>query len=80
MPHESRLPTLWGLDGQDQLMPVHLYSSGIFIFGGLGTDTDPYLIETEAQLRSLAELVNAGTGTYAIEYYKLTADITLIGE
>gem|GEM_PF-2662453 len=78
--HETRLPTLWGLDGQDQLMPAHLGTGISYFGGGDGSSGNPYLIKTEAQLRSLADLVNAGKDNYAAKYYKLTANITLNGE
>jgi len=80
--HESRLPILAGLDGQDRPMPAHLYSPGILIFSGLGTQTNPYQIDTAEKLKVLADLVNAGTPPYASadKYYELTANITLGGE
>ncbi len=71
---DGKLPGFGGLVD----MPVHLIDSGAPFAGG-GTDTDPYLIGTAAQLAKLAELVNAGTAPYADsgKYYKLTADIDL---
>ena len=46
-------------------------------FSGGGTEADPYLITSEADLKKLAELVNAATGTYNTSHYKLTAPVTL---
>ena len=42
--------------------------------GGTGTESDPYLIETGAQLAYLAQQTNQGYSGY---YYKLIADIEL---
>ena len=47
--------------------------------GGTGTESDPYLISSEAGLRYLQAQVAAGT-TYAGQYLKLTSDIALTGE
>lgn len=44
--------------------------------GGIGTEADPIRIETAAQLKLLADKVNAGT-TYAGVYFKLTSNIDL---
>lgn len=44
--------------------------------GGLGTEADPIRIESAAQLKLLADKVNAGT-TYSGVYFKLVANINL---
>jgi hypothetical protein len=48
-------------------------------FAGSGTNADPYLIETAAQLANLAELVNAGNTAYNDKCYKLENNIDLFG-
>ncbi|BDF07328.1 hypothetical protein [Emergencia timonensis] len=45
--------------------------------GGTGTAQDPYQLSTAAQLKTLADLVNAGNIEYNSKYYKLTANIDL---
>ena len=50
--------------------------------GGTGTESDPYLISNGAQLKHLADKVNANNGknestNFAGVYFKLTADIYL---
>ena len=47
--------------------------------GGSGTQADPYRIATEAQLRYLAESINADVD-WCGAYFLQTADITLSGE
>ena len=44
-------------------------------FEGSGTEDDPYLISTPAELAGLAYNVNFGGQTYAGKYFKQTADI-----
>lgn len=44
--------------------------------GGLGTESNPILIESAAQLKLLADKVNSGT-TYAGVYFKLVSNINL---
>jgi hypothetical protein len=44
---------------------------------GSGTETDPYTINTPAQLAWLAQVVNIGDTTFNNKYYKLTADLDL---
>ena len=44
--------------------------------GGSGTAASPYLISTEAHLRTLATNVNGGT-SYAGQYFRLTANISM---
>ena len=44
--------------------------------GGSGTAASPYLISTEAHLRTLATNVNNGT-SYAGQYFRLTTDISM---
>ncbi len=46
--------------------------------GGTGTEADPYLISSFANLKSLATSCNGNT-TYVDNYFKLTADITISG-
>ncbi len=48
-------------------------------FEGAGTEADPYLISTAADLVTLAELTRVLDSTYADKYYKLTADIDMTG-
>ena len=45
-------------------------------YGGAGTESDPYLISTEAAWHYLAEKVNAGTN-YNGQYFRLTNDISV---
>ena len=45
--------------------------------GGDGSQSNPYIIETEGQLRFLAVSVNIGLNTYGGKYIKLNNDITL---
>ena len=45
-------------------------------FGGAGTESDPYLISTEAAWQYLAEKVNAGN-TYSSKFFRLTNDISV---
>ncbi|MCL1832395.1 MAG: leucine-rich repeat domain-containing protein, partial [Oscillospiraceae bacterium] len=52
---------------------------GINFFGGEGTASSPYLIQTAADLAKLAELVNAGNNDYKGQHYTLTDDIDLSG-
>ncbi len=44
---------------------------------GSGTEADPYLIESAANLAWLQEMVNGGVSTYSGQYFKLTTDINL---
>ena len=44
---------------------------------GSGTESDPYLIESAANLAYLAEMVTNGTSTYSGQYFKMTTDIDL---
>lgn len=44
---------------------------------GSGTEADPYLIESAANLAWLQEMVNGGVSTYSGQYFKLTTDIDL---
>ena len=44
---------------------------------GSGTESDPYLIESAANLAYLAEMVNGGISTYSGQFFKLTTDINL---
>ena len=60
----------WGIGGWIQ------EAKGQFA-GGSGTSSDPYLIETAAQLAKLAELVNAGNTAYHDKCYKLMYEIDL---
>ena len=47
--------------------------------GGNGTESDPYLIATGAQLAYLSELLKKSSNGYADDYYVLTANIDLAG-
>jgi hypothetical protein len=47
-------------------------------WGGAGTAADPYVIADAAQLRELADSVNAGT-TYAGRFFELAGDVDLEG-
>jgi hypothetical protein len=47
--------------------------------GGSGTESDPYIITTAAQLAQLATYVNSGNEDYNNKYYKLGNDLTLSG-
>ena len=60
---------------KDPLLGFEVQSKSI-PFAGSGTQEDPYYINSEEDLRMLAELVNAGE-TFASQYLYLTADITL---
>ena len=44
---------------------------------GSGTQADPYLIESAANLAWIAEMVNGGVSTYANTYFKLTTDLNM---
>ena len=44
---------------------------------GSGTEADPYLIETAANLAWIAEMVNAGVTTYEGVYFKMTTDLNM---
>ena len=66
---------LWAAD--DGVMTAALVAAEEFA-GGLGTEDDPYLIETAEQMKKLAEDVNGGK-SYSGTYFKLTADIDLNG-
>ena len=45
--------------------------------GGGGTESDPYIISTAADLKALADSINGGTSSYRGMFIKLTADIDL---
>jgi tRNA threonylcarbamoyladenosine modification (KEOPS) complex Pcc1 subunit len=45
----------------------------------LGTEADPYIIDTAGKLAYLAARVNAGDGVYTGSYYSLTEDLDLSG-
>ena len=49
-------------------------------FSGSGTANDPYLIQSNADMKKLAELVNAGNADYSAAYYLLTTDLALEDE
>ena len=48
-----------------------------YFAGWNGTEGNPYIIETAAQLSKLAELVNEGDADYNEAYYQLSKDIDL---
>ena len=56
-----------------------VHSSVPLPFAGSGTDDEPFLISTAAELRALSSRVNSGDGCEG-EYFLLTADIDLGGE
>lgn len=65
------------------LYQIVLFLSGIFSLsaqslfsGGDGTESNPYLISTEADLRELARQVNEASNTFEGKFLKQTADIT----
>ncbi len=66
-------PTL-DMDGT----PSYTYFSSCTAIGS-GTEDDPYIIITGAQLRDIATTVNNGTNTYSSNYFKMTCDIDLGG-
>ncbi|MCL2073616.1 MAG: hypothetical protein FWH18_06835, partial [Marinilabiliaceae bacterium] len=45
--------------------------------GGTGTESNPYIITTPAELAQLATYVNAGNATYNDKHYKLNNDLSL---
>ena len=53
-------------------------SSG-YTFSGSGTSESPYLIKSAADLAGLATNVNSGTNNYQGKYFKLQANIDLMG-
>lgn len=54
--------------------PVAIFADGPEFSGGDGTENNPYLISSLADLNSLADAVNSGS-PYEGGYFKLTADI-----
>ena len=75
---DGRLP---GLFGQTVEIPTYLSKMP---FGGAGTEIDPYIIKTAAQLARLAELVNGDSTDefyapflWKNKHYRLDADIDL---
>ena len=46
---------------------------------GTGTEADPYLISSGAELKYISDKINGAVGTYASAYYLLSADIDLGG-
>lgn len=79
-----------GTDGVDAVSGATLSSDGILTavddalakastqLSGSGTEADPYVISSAAQLQAFAALVDAGN-TYAGQYVALGADIDLSG-
>ena len=49
-------------------------------FSGSGTADNPYLIQSNADMKKLAELVNAGNADYSKANYLLTTDLALEDE
>jgi len=77
----GKLPVLKNAEvTRNGTMPEHI--SG-YAFAGKGTEASPYQIETAAQFRRLAELINEGSAdspyTKPEACYQLTADINLFG-
>ncbi|MDY4788972.1 MAG: hypothetical protein SO179_00190, partial [Bacteroidales bacterium] len=63
---------------------INIYSQTSTWTGGIspfthgnGTQANPHLIENAEQLAYLAQVVNAGTGSYDSAYYKVMVDIDL---
>lgn len=50
-----------------------------FVYEGSGTESDPYLIDSEETLRYFALSVSSGRSTYLDVYFKMTTDIDLVG-
>ena len=48
-------------------------------YTGVGTQTDPYVINTENDLNKLKEAVNNGTTDFSGKYFKLGSDIRITG-
>lgn len=55
-------------------LPENKWSGGTIYESGAGTSTEPYMIETEAQLRALAATVRAGQ-QFSSKYFQLKNDI-----
>ena len=49
---------------------------GAWAWEGSGTEADPWLIKTTADLGEIAKNVNSGAKTYAKKYFKLCNDLT----
>ena len=49
-------------------------------FSGSGTADDPYLIQSNTDMKQFAELVNAGDAEYCAAHYLLTTDLALEDE
>lgn len=46
-------------------------------YNGSGTEVDPYIIESTANLQQLIQYVNSGSDDYAGKYFRLTKDILI---
>lgn len=46
-------------------------------YNGSGTEADPYIIESTANLQQLIQYVNGGSDDYAGKYFRLTKDILI---
>lgn len=46
-------------------------------YSGSGTEADPYIIESTANLQQLIQYVNGGSDDYAGKYFRLTKDILI---
>ena len=55
------------------------FGDKVTTFSGSGLPSNPYLIETGAQLAGMASLVNAGNKSYISAYYKLVNSIDMNG-
>ncbi len=66
-------------DALEQAAKAAGHPSETVFSSGSGAEDDPYILETEAQLRALAASVNSGTD-YAGEYIELADDIALSDE
>lgn len=49
-------------------------------YNGSGTETDPYIIESTANLQQLIQYVNKGSDSYAGKHFRLTKDILITSD
>ncbi len=76
---DSDLSGVLSIDGKEysQTAPYVPSSLGELGIRGAGTESNPYKIDSEAQLRGLAKLVNSGTFDTSDKYFCLVDDIDL---
>ena len=62
--------------------PVSTVAGILYVFEGEGTESNPYIISTEADLRNMAAGINAGIEEYDKKYFEIKegSDITLTGQ